>query len=239
MNKLSVIIPAYNEEETIGPLLDRVIMAELPQEIKIEIIIVDDGSTDSTKTLVSNFIENNPNTDIRLISHKVNQGKGASIQTALEQVTGDYVIIQDADLEYDPDDYQKMIGPVNRGNADVVFSSRFIGGNPHRILFFWHSVGNKFLTLLINLSCNLNLTDMESGYKLIRTSLIQSLNLKEKKFGFEPELTAKVSKKSNVKIYEVGVSYFGRTYTEGKKINWKDGLFAIYCIVKYGIFNLK
>ncbi len=219
--------------------MERVIMAVLPGAIQREIIVVDDGSGDSTSQLVSEFIKMHTGVKINLINHKFNQGKGACIQTALAYVKGDYVLIQDADLEYDPDEYKRLIVPVLKGNADVVFSSRFKGGNPHRILYFWHSVGNKFLTILINMASNLNLTDMESGYKLIRTSLIRSLPLREKNFGFEPEITAKISRIPNISIYEVGISYYGRTYTEGKKINWRDGVRAIYCIMKYGFLRIN
>ncbi len=237
ISKLSIVIPAYNEERTIHLILDKVKAVQLIHGIQKEIIIVNDCSKDNTIGAINSYIENNLTLGIRLISHEVNKGKGAALHTGIQQATGEYLIIQDADLEYDPQEYNDLLRPVCEGFADVVFGSRFIGGNPHRILFFWHTIGNKFLTFLSNMLTNLNLTDMETCYKLFNTKMIQSLGLKEKRFGFEPEVTAKISRISNIRIYEVGISYYGRTYEEGKKIGWKDGFRAIYCIVKYNLFS--
>jgi glycosyltransferase involved in cell wall biosynthesis len=231
IKKLSIIIPVYNEEATILELLQRVIDVQLVNNIEKEIIIVNDASMDKSDELINDFLKSN--TDIVYLKHTENKGKGAAIKTALEKVTGEYVIIQDADLEYNPNEYNDLLEPIIFANADVVYGSRFIGGNPHRILFFWHSIGNKFITFLSNMFTNLNLTDIEVCYKLIRTDIIRKFDIKEKGFGIEPELTAKLSKVKKIKIYEVGISYYGRTYAEGKKINWKDGFKALYCIVKY------
>lgn len=239
MKSLSIIIPAYNEEGTITQLLNAVIDVTLVGEITKEIIVVDDASTDQTSTLVKQYMSEHSLVNIQLHEHKTNKGKGAALHTGISEATGDYTIIQDADLEYDPNDYNALIVPILKDNADAVYGSRFVGSNPHRILFFWHTLGNKFLTFLSNMFTNLNLTDMETCYKMVRTTTLQSLNLKEKRFGFEPELTAKLSRIPRVKIYEVGVSYYGRTYEDGKKIGWKDGVRAIYCIVKYGLFRAK
>ena len=237
MNKLSILIPAYNEGKTILPLLDKLKKLELVNEIKKEIIIIDDCSTDNTVEAISVYRSKNSTLDIKLVEQKKNQGKGAAIHKAIELASGDYVIVQDADLEYDPAEYNKLLKPIIEGHADVVYGSRFIGGNPHRILFFWHSLGNKFLTLLSNMFTNLNLTDMETCYKLMDVRIAKRVKLKEKRFGFEPELTAKLSRIPSIRIYEVGISYYGRTYEEGKKIGWKDGVRAIYCIIRYGIFK--
>jgi glycosyltransferase involved in cell wall biosynthesis len=235
LNKLSIIIPAYNEDKTIHLILDKIKHVRLINDIQKEIIIINDGSTDYTEKCVSTYIEDNENLDIKYFLHDTNKGKGASIHTGIQHATGEYLIIQDADLEYDPNEYNLLLQPVLDGFADVVYGSRFMGGKPHRILFFWHSIGNKFLTFLSNMFTNLNLSDMETCFKMFRTEAIQSIRLKENRFGFEPEVTAKISKLKNIRIYEVGISYHGRTYQEGKKINWKDGFRAIYCIIKYNL----
>jgi glycosyltransferase involved in cell wall biosynthesis len=235
-NKLSIIIPAYNEGKTIVSILDRILEINLINNIEKEIIVVNDCSTDNTDEVILKYI-GEKNKNIKYISHEINQGKGAALHTAIKNSTGDYLIVQDADLEYDPNEYNRLIVPILDGFADVVYGSRFIGGNPHRILFFWHTIGNKFLTFLSNMFTNLNLTDMETCYKMFNTRLIQSIKLNEKRFGFEPEITAKISKINMIRIYEVGISYYGRTYNEGKKIGWKDGFRAIYCIIKYNILK--
>ncbi len=233
INKLSIIIPVYNEEATIHLILDKVKKVSLIDGIKKEVIIVNDCSKDKTGEAIEAYMGSNPDFNIQLHHHEVNQGKGAALHTGISKASGDYLIIQDADLEYDPAEYNHLLRPVLDGFADVVYGSRFMGGNPHRVLFFWHSIGNKILTFLSNMMTGLNLTDMETCYKLFNTKMVQSLNLKEKRFGFEPEVTAKVSRIKGVRIYEVGISYYGRTYEEGKKIGWRDGFRAIYCILKY------
>jgi len=235
--KLSIVIPAYNEGPTIHRILDRIGEVQLLRNIKKELIIVNDCSKDDTEEAILRYQAEHPDLDIKYYKHEVNQGKGAALHTGISKATGEYLIIQDADLEYDPEEYNLLIHPVIRGSADVVYGSRFLGGNSHRILFFWHSIGNKFLTTLSNMFTNLNLTDMETCYKMFRTPLIQSILLKEKRFGFEPEVTAKIARLPNIRIYEVGISYYGRTYKEGKKIGWKDGFRAIYCIIKYNMFT--
>lgn len=233
--KLSVIVPAYNEEKTIWKVLDKLKSVELVGGFQKEIVIVNDCSSDNTEGVAKRFIDENPELQISYFRHEYNQGKGAALHTGIRRATGDYIIVQDADLEYDPQEFNILLKPVIDGYADVVYGSRFMGGRPHRILFFWHTIGNKFLTFLSNMFTNLNLTDMETCYKLFRADLLKSLNLLEKRFGFEPEVTAKISKIPKIRIYEVGVSYYGRTYEEGKKINWKDGFRALYCIVRYGL----
>ena len=238
INKLSVIIPAYNEGRTIHFILDKLKAVELVNGIQKEIIIVNDYSKDDTEEAVLRYISNNPDVNIQYFKHEVNKGKGAALHTGIKKATGEYLIIQDADLEYDPEEYNLLLKPILSGFADVVYGSRFIGGKPHRISFFWHTIGNRFLTFLSNMFTNLNLSDMETCYKLFRTDLIQPIALKENRFGFEPEITAKISRVKNIRIYEVGISYYGRTYEEGKKIGWKDGVRAIYCILKYGLFKL-
>lgn len=239
INKLSIIIPAYNEEKTIHLILDKVKDVELLDNIEKEIVIVNDCSKDGTEQAIHNYMKENAELSISYYKHEKNQGKGAALHTGIEKAKGEYLLIQDADLEYDPREYNMLLKPVLEGFADVVYGSRFMGSNPHRILFFWHTIGNKFLTFLSNMFTNLNLTDMETCYKLFKTEMIQNIRLKEKRFGFEPEVTAKVSRIKNVRIYEVGISYYGRTYAEGKKINWRDGFRAIYCIIKYNLFSRK
>jgi glycosyltransferase involved in cell wall biosynthesis len=235
--KLSIIIPCYNEEKTVHLILDRVRKVELLNGIKKELIVVNDCSSDKTIEAIENYFVQYPELDYTLYNHEINQGKGAAIHTGILKASGEYLIIQDADLEYDPNEYNLLLKPVLDGFADVVYGSRFMGGNPHRILFFWHSIGNKFLTFLSNAFTNLNLTDMETCYKLFKTELIQKIKLKENRFGFEPEVTAKIARIKGIRVYEVGISYYGRTYEEGKKIGWKDGFRAIYCILKYNLFR--
>jgi glycosyltransferase involved in cell wall biosynthesis len=229
--KLSVLIPVYNEERTIANGIDRVLEAPLPDGLDMEIVVVDDGSQDETRRILQKV----DHSQVAVIYHEKNKGKGAAVRTALQQATGDFVIIQDADLEYDPSDYPRLLQPLLDNVADVVYGSRFNSSGPHRVLYFWHYAGNKFLTLLSNMFTNLNLTDMETGYKVFRKDILDWVRIEEDRFGFEPEVTAKIARLENVRIYEVGISYFGRTYREGKKISWKDGLRAVYCIVKYGL----
>ena len=226
---LSIIIPCYNEIDTIQEVIKRVKNSSIKSK---QIIIVDDYSTDGTREYLNSLTDN----ELKIIFNKKNQGKGAAIAEGIKFATGEVSIIQDADLEYDPREYIRVIGPILEGKADVVYGSRFQGGQPHRVVYFWHRVGNGFLTLLSNIFTDLNLTDMETCYKAFKSEIIKNINIEEKRFGFEPEITAKISKK-NYRIYEVGISYYGRTYKEGKKIGWKDGIRAIWCILKYNIFK--
>ena len=234
IKKLSIIIPVFNEEKTIHLILDKIKAVEMYNEIQKEIIIIDDCSTDNSLRVIENYKNENFGLEIQILKHSFNQGKGAALHSGIKYATGEVTIIQDADLEYDPQEFTLLLKLIVENIADVVYGSRFIGGKPHRILFFWHSIGNKFLTFLSNMMTNLNLTDIETCYKMFRTEKLQSLNLKEKRFGFEPEVTAKISKIKGIRIYEVGISYYGRTFEEGKKISWKDGFRAIFCIFKYG-----
>ncbi|MDY0101682.1 MAG: glycosyltransferase family 2 protein [Lentimicrobium sp.] len=239
MHKLSIIIPAYNEAATIHLILNKVIDTEMHFDIEKEIIVVNDCSTDGTAEVMQQFSEAHPTVTILTFNQPQNQGKGAALHKGIELATGDFVLIQDADLEYDPADYNLLLKPMVNGEADVVYGSRFMGMGPHRILFFWHSIGNKFLTFLSNLFTNLNLTDMETCYKMFRAEIIKKVVLTEKRFGFEPEVTSRISRIKAIRIYEVGISYYGRTYDEGKKIGARDGFRAIYCILKFGIFDRR
>jgi glycosyltransferase involved in cell wall biosynthesis len=232
---LSIIVPCYNEEKTIERVLDTVLRVQLP--LKKEIVVVDDCSKDNSYKILLSYAKKHP--QVSVLHHQKNQGKGAALRTGIQKATGDFIIIQDADLEYDPNEYTLLLRPILEGHADVVYGSRFMGGKPHRILFFFHSIGNKLLTFLSNMTTNLNLTDMETCYKLFRAEHLKKIKLTENRFGFEPEVTAKISRIPHIRIYEVGISYYGRTYAEGKKINWKDGVRAIYVILKYGVFKRR
>jgi glycosyltransferase involved in cell wall biosynthesis len=237
--KLSIVIPAYNEGRTIHLILDKIKAVHLNGNVQKEIIIVNDCSKDNTEEAILSYSTNNPDLNIQYRKHEINKGKGAALHTGIKEATGEYTIIQDADLEYDPEEYNLLLKPILLGMADVVYGSRFVGSQPHRILFFWHSIGNKVLTFMSNMFTNLNITDMETCYKLFRSDIVKGLTLQEKRFGFEPEVTAKIARIPKIRIYEVGISYYGRTYEEGKKIGWKDGFRAIYCILKYGLFRAR
>jgi glycosyltransferase involved in cell wall biosynthesis len=240
IKRLTIIIPVYNEEKTITFLLERINAVKLIRNIEKEVIIVNDCSTDNTESVINDYIANIESATLsffKYIRHDVNQGKGAAIHTGISMATGEYLLVQDADLEYDPGEYNTLLKPIVLGSADVVYGSRFMGGNPHRILFFWHSIGNKFLTFLSNMFSNLNLTDMNTCYKLFRSDILKMMPLREKRFGFDPEVTVKVAKIPHIKIYEVGISYYGRTFAEGKKIGWRDGFRSIYCTIRYSLFN--
>ncbi len=231
--KLSIIIPAYNEQDTILEILNLVFEAPLDNNISKEVIVIDDNSTDETYKRANSFTLKDQINSFFVYRHSKNMGKGAAIRTGISKASGDFLLIQDADLEYDPKEYHKLLKPIIDDKADVVYGSRFMGGNPHRVLFYWHSVGNRFLTTLSNMLTNINLTDMETCYKVFRRDVITNIKIKENRFGFEPEITAKIAKIKGIRFYEVGIAYYGRTYSEGKKINWRDGFRAIYCIIKY------
>ena len=237
VKKLSIIIPCYNEEKLITTVLEKVLLTKLDHDLEKQIIIVNDGSTDNSANAINKFCEKNPSSIS--IHQQTNSGKGAAVKAALQKVNGDIIIIQDADFEYDPNDYNKLLRPIIDGHADIVYGSRFRGSEPHRVLFFFHTIGNKFLTFLSNLFTGLNLTDMETGYKMFRTDILKQIRLKENRFGFEPEVTAKASRIKRIRVYEVGIAYYGRTYDDGKKIKWTDGFHAIWCILKYNIFSRK
>ncbi|MFZ9680475.1 MAG: glycosyltransferase family 2 protein [Bacteroidia bacterium] len=234
---LSILVPAYNEEKTIVRILDVLFKTQLPDNLLKEVIVINDCSTDKTGILLDRYQAEHSDSPLRILHLDQNRGKGYALRTGLAMASLSYVVVQDADLEYDPAEFPVLLAPLLSGKADAVYGSRFMGGKPHRILFFWHTLGNKVLTFLSNALTNLNLTDMETCYKMMRTPLAQSLRLEENRFGFEPEITARLAKVPGIRIYEVGISYYGRTYDEGKKINWKDGFRAIYCILKYNLWS--
>ncbi|MDG1725304.1 MAG: glycosyltransferase family 2 protein [Bacteroidia bacterium] len=233
---LSIIIPVYNEEKTIHLILNKIKEVQLINGLNKEIVLVDDSSIDNSWEKLEKYKSENSELEISLYRHEYNQGKGAALRTGIQESKGELIIIQDADLEYDPFEYNELLKPITEGHADVVYGSRFMGGKPHRILFFWHSIGNGLLTLMSNAFTNLNLTDMETCYKLFKAPIIKSMHIKENRFGFEPEITAKISRIPAIRIYEIGISYYGRTYADGKKIGWRDGVRALYCILKYNIW---
>jgi glycosyltransferase involved in cell wall biosynthesis len=237
IKRLSIIIPCYNEAATIAIILDKISDVELPHHIEKEIIVVNDCSKDDTDLMIQEYMEDNPAVPIHYIRQEINRGKGAAVHAGIANATGDYLIIQDADLEYNPKEYVLLLAPVLSGDADVVYGSRFMGGNPHRILFFWHTFGNKILTLISNLFTNMNLTDAHTCYKVIPTSLIRQIPLQEKRFAFDAELNVKLSSIPNIRVYEVGISYYGRTFADGKKIRFRDALRSVFCIIKYSVFR--
>jgi glycosyltransferase involved in cell wall biosynthesis len=235
LRRLSIIIPCYNEAGTIAVLLDKVADAHLPGGIEKEIIVINDYSQDDTELMIQEYVEDNPQVGITYIRHPFNKGKGAAVQSGIQAATGDYLLIQDADLEYNPKEYALLLEPILSGDADIVYGSRFMGGNPHRILFFWHTLGNKLLTFISNLLTNMNLTDAHTCFKLIPTSTMRSLGLREQRFAFDAELNVKVARLPGIRIYEVGISYYGRTFAEGKKIRLRDAFRTVYCLVKYSV----
>jgi len=237
IKKLSIIIPCYNEAATIATILDKISDVELPHNIEKEIIVVNDCSKDDTDLMIREYMEDNPGAPIRYIRQEVNQGKGAAVHVGIANATGDYLIIQDADLEYNPKEYVLLLAPVISGDADIVYGSRFMGGNPHRILFFWHTLGNKMLTFISNVFTNMNLTDAHTCYKVIPTNLIRQIPLQEKRFAFDAELNVKLSFIPNIRVYEVGISYYGRTFADGKKIRFRDAIRSVFCIIKYSVFS--